>query len=141
MTKINGACHCGTVRFRAYLDRGLESARRCTCSFCRMRGAIAVSAPIDSFEIVEGEDALTTYTFNTGKAQHYFCSHCGIYTHHLRRSNQNEYGVNVACLENISPFDFEKILVIDGINHPTDDPDRKGPRIAGTLHYVRNDHD
>jgi hypothetical protein len=139
MTKIDGACHCGTVRFRTELSRGLDSARRCTCSFCRMRGAIAVSAPREGFEIVEGEDALTTYTFNTDAAQHYFCSRCGIYTHHLRRSNPDEYGVNVACLEGVSPFDFDEVLVIDGILHPTDDPEHKGPRLAGTLRYVRNE--
>lgn len=139
MTTYNGACHCGAVRFRTKLKNGLASARRCNCSLCRMRGAIAVGAAREEFEIVEGAEQLATYTFNTGTAQHYFCSHCGIYTHHLRRSNQYEYGVNVACLEGISPFDFEEVLVIDGINHPSDDKEQKGPRIAGTLHFVRND--
>ncbi|MBI1622521.1 GFA family protein [Aquamicrobium zhengzhouense] len=139
MNTYNGACHCSSVRFRVRLKNGLDSARRCTCSFCRMRGAVAVGADREDFELLEGADALTTYTFNTDTAQHYFCSRCGIYTHHLRRSNQNEYGINAACLEGISPFDFEKVLVIDGINHPSDDENRKGPRIAGTLHYVRNE--
>src|SRR6266700_3336755 len=41
---IDGSCHCGTVRFRVRLRNGLHTARRCTCSYCRMRGAIAVSA-------------------------------------------------------------------------------------------------
>ncbi len=44
--KIDGACHCGRVRFRATLVDGLRSARRCTCSYCRMRGAVAVSAAL-----------------------------------------------------------------------------------------------
>ena len=99
--------------------------------------AIAVGAARDEFR--SSRVRAIHYTFNTGTAQHYFCSHCGIYTHHLRRSNQNEYGVNVACLEGISPFDFEEVLVIDGINHPSDDKEQKGPRIAGTLHFVCND--
>ncbi len=34
------ACHCGTVQFRVKLTDGLRTARRCTCSFCRMRGAL-----------------------------------------------------------------------------------------------------
>ncbi len=46
--EMEGACHCGTVRFKVKLADGLNSARRCTCSYCRMRGAIAVSAALGS---------------------------------------------------------------------------------------------
>ncbi|USI73577.1 GFA family protein [Sphingomonas morindae] len=119
-TVRSGQCHCGTVRFEARLSDGFATIRRCTCSFCRMRGAIAVSAEMGGVRVLEGEDALTSYRFNTGIAQHFFCSRCGIYTHHQRRSNPNQYGVNVACLSGISPFDFEEVPVTDGINHPGD---------------------
>ena len=91
----NGACHCGTVRLRVRLSDGLRSARRCNCSYCRMRGAIAVTALLGDVDVVAGADALTIYQFNTKSAKHHFCSKCGIYTHHQRRSNPNEYGVNV----------------------------------------------
>lgn len=114
------ACHCGAVRFTVALSEGLDSARRCSCSFCRMRGAIAVSAPLDGIRIVQGEGNLTLYQFGTGTAKHYFCKTCGIYTHHQRRSNPNEFGVNVACLEGVSPFDFAEVIVHDGVNHPSD---------------------
>lgn len=117
---IDGACHCQRVRFRVRLTDGLRTARRCTCSYCRMRGAIAVSADIGTLEIIEGEDALTLYQFNSMEARHYFCGHCGIYTHHQRRSNPNQFGVNAACLEGISPFDFEEVPVLDGVHHPAD---------------------
>lgn len=117
--QLDGACHCGAVRFTASLTDGLRTARRCTCSFCRMRGAVAVSAPLGGVRITQGEDALASYRFNTGTAQHFFCSRCGIYTHHQRRSNPDEYGVNVACL-GISPFDLTEVPVIDGENHPSD---------------------
>ena len=100
--EIDGACHCGTVRFRVKLTDGFKTARRCTCSYCRMRGAVAVSADIGGISFQAGEEALTLYRFNTGVAQHYFCSKCGIYTHHRRRSNPNQYGVNVACLKGMS---------------------------------------
>jgi hypothetical protein len=85
-----------------------------------MRGGIAVSAEIGGVRILEGGDVLSTYRFKTGIAQHFFCSRCGIYTHHQRRSNPNQYGVNVACLDGVSPFDFEEVPVTDGINHPND---------------------
>lgn len=132
--EINGSCHCGTVRFRARLTNGFHTARRCTCSYCRMRGAVAVSAPVGGIEIVAGADALTAYRFNTGAAQHFFCSRCGIYTHHQRRSNANEYGVNVACLDGISPFDFPEVTVLDGVNHPNDTGTKVG--IAGVLRFT-----
>lgn len=130
----SGQCHCGAVRFEATLSDGFSTIRRCTCSYCRMRGAIAVSAELGGVRIVEGEDVLTSYRFNTRTAQHFFCSRCGIYTHHQRRSNPSQYGVNVACLDGLSPFDFEDVPVVDGVNHPNDTGGTA--RWAGTLRYI-----
>lgn len=137
ITEIDGACHCGTVRFHVKLTNGLHTARRCTCSFCRMRGAVAVSADLDGITILSGADALTLYEFGTRTAKHYFCSRCGIYTHHQRRSNPNQYGINVACLAGISPFDFDEVPVIDGVQHPADSG-RKSGGVEGMLRYVRH---
>ena len=139
LKKIDGACHCGRVRFRVTLSHGLRSARRCTCSYCRMRGAVAVTAKVGDLEILGGEEALATYRFNTGTAQHHFCSSCGIYTHHKRRSNPDELGVNVACLEGVSPFDFAVVPVNDGERHPSDRATGEKPKLAGMLRYERYD--
>jgi hypothetical protein len=133
--EMDGACHCGTVRFKVRLKDGLSTARRCTCSLCRMRGAVAVSAALGDVTYTAGEDALTLYQFNTRVAEHYFCSTCGIYTHHRRRSNPNELSVNAACLAGVSPFDFAEIPVLDGVNHPNDNPGR-GTGLVGTLRFV-----
>ena len=119
---LNGSCHCGAVRFTATLTQGFASARRCTCSICRMRGAVAVTSTHENFNITEGEDFLATYRFNTNTAEHHFCTVCGIYTHHKRRSNPEQLGVNVACLEGVSPFDFKEVVVYDGERHPGDNP-------------------
>jgi len=113
-------CHCGAVEIEVTLTVGLRTARRCDCSFCRRRGAIAVSAPLDGLRIVRGADKLTLYKWGTGTAKHYFCSVCGIYTHHQRRSNPNEYGVNVACLDGVNPRDLGPVRWSDGVNHPSD---------------------
>ena len=134
--RIEGACHCGTVRFRVTLTDGLRTARRCTCSYCRMRGAVAVSADLGGVEILAGDQALATYTFSTGTAKHHFCTRCGIYTHHQRRSNPGQYGVNVACLAGISPFDFAEVPVLDGVNHPSDG---NPPRQVGILRFEAAD--
>lgn len=101
-----------------------------------MRGAIVVSAELDGLDIVEGQDMLREYRFNSGTAKHYFCSICGIYTHHQRRSNPGQFGVNVACL-GISPFDFDEVQVLDGVRHPSDNPGAP-PRAAGILKFVPN---
>jgi hypothetical protein len=116
----SAACHCKAIQFEVKLSDGLNTVRRCTCSFCRMRGAIAVTAELGGIKFLSGENLLTLYQFNTGTAKHYFCSICGIYTHHQRRSNPNEYGVNVACLDGVSPFDFDEVEVLNGVNHPSD---------------------
>jgi hypothetical protein len=100
-----------------------------------MRGAIAVSANLDGIEFVKGQENLTLYQFNTHAAKHYFCSTCGIYTHHQRRSNPNQFGVNVSCIEGVSPFDFKEVVVNDGANHPSDN--NAGALIAGVLRYSK----
>jgi hypothetical protein len=85
-----------------------------------MRGAIAMSADLDGINISHSSALLSVYQFNTNTAKHYFCSRCGIYTHHQRRSNPKQYGVNVACLEGMSPFDFLEVPVYDGTRHTSD---------------------
>jgi len=138
-TEMEAACHCGTVRFKVRLTDGFNTARRCNCSYCRMRGAIAVSVELGDIAFISGEDALTLYRFNTGVAEHYFCSRCGIYTHHRRRSNPYQFSVNVACLKGVSPFDFVEVPVVDGISHPADRGPGARNRIVGYLRYVRSE--
>lgn len=129
-----GACHCGTVQFRVLLKDGLAGARRCSCSYCSMRGAVTLTARRSDFEILRGESELSLYQFHTRTAQHYFCKICGIYTHHQRRSDPTLYGVNAACLEGVSPFDFAEVPVVDGISHPSDTG--KTPVMIGTLRWT-----
>ncbi len=102
-----------------------------------MRGAVAVSANLDDIHIVQGADKLTLYQFNTGQAKHYFCSVCGIYTFHSRRSVPSQYGVNVACIAGLSPFDFDEVPVSEGRSHPKDRSDGR-PMTAGWLSYRAN---
>ncbi|MBT0956091.1 GFA family protein [Alphaproteobacteria bacterium KMM 3653] len=113
-------CHCGAVELRVTLSDGLNTARRCDCSFCRRRGAIAASVNMGDLEIIRGAENLTLYQFNTNTAQHYFCKTCGNYTHHKRRSNPNEYGVNVGALVGVNPADLVDVPWDDGVNHPSD---------------------
>lgn len=118
MTKVS--CHCGAVELQVTLAQGLLSARRCDCSFCMRRGAPAVTVSLGQLEIVKGADNLTVYTWGTHTAKHHFCKTCGIYTHHQRRSNPNEYGVNLAAIEGVHLPDLGDIGWVDGVNHPSD---------------------
>lgn len=119
---LRATCHCGAVELRVVLSDGLTTARRCDCSFCARRGAVAVTALKGNVEIVKGADVLTVYRFGTLTAIHHFCSVCGIYTHHNRRSDPGEVGVNAACLEGVHLPDLDPIGWVDGRNHPSDRP-------------------
>ena len=114
------SCHCGAVEIELNLPNGLVDVRRCDCSLCRRRGAIAASVSLSDIRFVSGEENLVLYQFNTNTAKHYFCRKCGIYTHHQRRSNPEQYGFNVACLEGINSLKIERVLTYDGVNHPSD---------------------
>lgn len=118
--KHKATCHCGSVEFELDLPDGLIELRRCDCSLCRRRGAIAASITLSGIKIIKGESLLKLYQFNTKTAKHYFCSNCGIYTHHQRRSNPTQYGFNVACLEDINPLKISNVPTNDGVNHPAD---------------------
>ena len=120
MTVHKGQCHCGAVRFEVELPDSFASARRCDCSFCRRRGAVVVSTPLSGFRLLSGQDRLTLYQFGTNTAQHWFCATCGIYTHHRRRSNPSQMGVNAACLDGVNPRDLAPVPWVDGVNHPSD---------------------
>jgi hypothetical protein len=114
------SCHCGAVQFELSLPNGLEEPRRCNCSMCGKRGAIAASVVLDGLRVTKGEEKLILYQFNTMTARHYFCSICGIYTHHQRRSDPSQFAFNVACLEGIDLSELGDVPVTDGINHPSD---------------------
>lgn len=120
MTTRIATCHCGAVELRLDMPNGLEKLRRCNCSICRRKGAIVASVLVGNLEVIRGADKLSLYTFNTEQAKHYFCSVCGIYTHHRRRSDPREYGVNVANIEGVDPFALGEVPILDGVNHPRD---------------------
>lgn len=76
--------------------------------------------PLSGLRVVRGAGHLKLYQFNTNTAKHYFCSSCGIYTHHQRRSNPEQYGYNVGCLEGVNPYLIPDVPIEDGVHHPAD---------------------
>jgi hypothetical protein len=94
-----GGCHCGRVRFRARIDLDLLS--QCSCSICTKKGILHLPIFPADFELLRGKDALTVYTFETGVAQHTFCTHCGMHAFYVPRSQPDRITVNARCLDDI----------------------------------------
>lgn len=118
--KHRATCHCGAVELELDLPNGIVDPRRCDCSICRRRGAIVGAVPLSGLRVVKGSKYLRLYQFNTHTAKHYFCSRCGIYTHHQRRSRPNEYAYNIGCLEGVNPYALGEVPISDGVNHLAD---------------------
>lgn len=98
MTTHKGGCHCGRVRFEVDAAADIE-ASDCNCSICSMTGFLHLLVTKKDFRLLQGEEALSTYTFNTGVAKHYFCSHCGVKSFYVPRSHPDGISVNVNCLD------------------------------------------
>ncbi|MDA0690195.1 MAG: GFA family protein [Proteobacteria bacterium] len=111
---FKGSCHCGAVKFEIHNQTELQDLMRCNCSLCQKKGIVMATAKLDDLVITEGADKLTLYQWNTKIAKHYFCSVCGIYTHHQRRRRPDEYGVNVACIEGVDVSSLTNIRHTDG---------------------------
>ncbi len=93
-----GSCHCGAVTFEVEAPETLE-LERCNCSICTKSGFLHLIVPRNRFRLLSGEDKITTYRFNTGVAQHTFCSVCGIKPFYTPRSNPDGIDINANCLD------------------------------------------
>ena len=114
-------CHCGEVELKIKESEGaLNKFLRCNCTLCKKKGYIMTFAPITDVKIMKGKDKLKLYQYHTKVAEHYFCSECGIYTHHKMRSRPDTFGLNVGCIDDIDQFKLENVGLNDGQNHPMD---------------------
>jgi len=96
----HGSCHCGAVKFEADLDL-TQSSYRCNCSICRRTRFWPAVAKVDGFRLLEGEEHLTQYLFNTRNNHHFFCKHCGVRAFGVGNETPigKMYGINLGCLE------------------------------------------
>lgn len=106
-----GSCHCGAVRFRVEAPSALD-VLDCNCSICRMTGFLHLIVPLSRFTLLQGQDSLSEYRFNTGVARHFFCKTCGIKPFYVPRSNPDGMDINARCLDaatiagmTVTPFD------------------------------------
>ena len=101
MTHYRGSCHCGAVQFD--IETEITELTMCDCSLCSKKNALMCTAHESGFKLLAGNDKLSLYQWNTGVARHYFCSVCGIYPFHKKRSMPDHYGINVRCLDGFDP--------------------------------------
>jgi hypothetical protein len=64
-----------------------------------MTGFLHVMVAHEEFELVTGRDALASYRFGTGTAQHLFCRNCGVKSFYQPRSHPHAWSVNANCLD------------------------------------------
>ena len=106
-----GGCHCGRVRFEVIAPANIEVSD-CNCSMCSKSGYLHLIVPAEQFKLLCGREALSTYTFNTRVAKHFFCSTCGVKSFYVPRSHPDGISVNARCIDagsiesmTVRPFD------------------------------------
>ena len=92
-------CHCGAVEINLTLP----------------------NVDLKNLEVIKGKNKLKKYTFHTHTSKHWFCSVCGIHTHHHARNTPTQYVVNLACLEGIKVEDYADAPWFNGREHPKDE--------------------
>ena len=114
------SCHCQQIEAEINISGNLDKILKCNCSICKRKGAVMSMVKNEDFKIIKGQKNLKLYQFHTNIAKHYFCTICGIYTHHNPRSNPAMTGFNVGCLDEVDSFELKDIPVSNGKDHPLD---------------------
>lgn len=96
--KASGGCHCGAVRFELETPEASE-VLDCNCSICSAFGYLHLIVPHSDFNLLSGEDSLTSYKFGTKAANHLFCRTCGVKSFYQPRSHPDCWSVNLRCLD------------------------------------------
>ncbi|ALL13408.1 GFA family protein [Caulobacter henricii] len=111
MVRHQGGCQCGRVRFEVEVE--LQDLISCNCSRCGRLGSVLAFAAEDDFKLLQGQDALTEYRFNTGKIAHLFCSECGIESFGRGEGpgGVRMAAINVRCLDEVDVFALEPVQV------------------------------
>ena len=114
MTVHEGGCHCGQIRFEVEAPARVD-ATECNCSICSKCGYLHLFVAREDFKLLQGDDEITEYRFNTGAARHYFCRHCGVKSFYVPRSHPDGISVNVRCIDDAT-LESVSVTAFDGRN-------------------------
>ena len=106
MTLHKGSCHCGAVAYEVEAD--LDQVIDCNCSICRRKGHLLAFVPRGALNVLQGEENLSTYTFNSHTIQHRFCATCGVgpFGEGKKPTGEAMAAINVRCLEGVELADL-----------------------------------
>lgn len=111
-----GGCHCGKIVFEVEGD--LDSVVECNCSICAQRGYLLWFVDRQKLKLLTRESDLSTYTFNTHKIKHRFCSVCGCgpFGEGADQTGMSKAAINVRSLKDVDlskikriPYDGKKL--------------------------------
>lgn len=107
-------CHCGRVVVEVFAPLP-DEVHECNCSICAKKAYLHWFVPKHLVRVHAPDDALATYTFNTGRAKHHFCVTCGVAPFYVARSHPDSLDVNVRCVEGV---DLSRLTIVpfDGRN-------------------------
>ena len=104
MTKLEGSCHCGAVRFEVTED--FSAVRICHCTTCKKlsggAGTTNGRARTDTIRVVAGEELIRTYQPAEGSSKS-FCSQCGSNLFGGGWPESESSSVRISAID--SPFD------------------------------------
>ena len=110
-----GGCHCGKVRFDLTAPKFLNISE-CNCSICKKSGILHYVVRKEHFNLLNGDEVLTKYTFGTGIAEHPFCSICGFKSFYRPRADPEVISVNANCIDTEQILGMKVVRQFDGQN-------------------------
>ena len=120
-TTYRGGCHCGRVAIEVRLDAPPARLIDCNCTICAKKGILHLGVEPDRLSVLQGGDAIETYRFGSGVAEHNFCRTCGIHVYGRPRNSPERLTINARCLDAFDAIRAgAEIVPFDGQNHPKD---------------------
>ena len=100
---FEGSCHCGAVKFSVAAQAPTQAVS-CNCSHCRRKGFLLSFFPAQQFTLLQGEESLRSYKFNTHKIDHQFCRECGTeaFAYGTNPDGSPVCAVNLRCVPSIA---------------------------------------
>jgi len=114
MNTHKGECHCKKIQF-TFKAPASVSITICNCSICNVSGFQHVFIPHEDFTLLSGESFLKSYRFGSRKAQHMFCTECGVKSFYQPRSHPDKYSINYRCIKK-GTLSIQNTIKFDGKN-------------------------
>jgi len=115
MKTYHGSCHCHRVKFT--VTTTIDKVVSCNCTICSKKGVLHHRVAPQQFNLVEGQEYLSLYQFDTKEAKHYFCNTCGIHPFSNPRAAPEMVSINVRCLDDFELESEEyEVVNFDGRN-------------------------